>query len=157
MLRYCDERGDDWSSEVALRCHAVHELAAAEAQYHKRCYYDFRRPSTHETIAMYDDQAMKLLADEMNANQKLCSWTSIELYEKYVSYGEKYVSYGGQLAKRHMFTKLVTSLDTDMVALNIEGCASIVGFREYVSKNTHNYGLHLFSLDCELIILLFEH
>ena len=93
---------------------------------------------------------MKLLADEMYANQKLCSWTSIELYKKYVSYG-------GQLAKRHMFTKLVTSLDTDMVALNIEGCASIVGFREYVSKNTHNYGLHLFSLDCELIILLFEH
>ena len=33
-----------------------------------------------------------------------------------------------------MFTKLVTSLGNDVIVLNIEGCASIVGFRDYISK-----------------------
>ena len=33
-----------------------------------------------------------------------------------------------------MFTKLVTHLGDDVVVLSIEGCASIVGFREYVSN-----------------------
>ena len=33
-----------------------------------------------------------------------------------------------------MFTKLVTSLGNDVIVLNIEGCVSIVGFRDYISK-----------------------
>ena len=74
-----------------------------------------------------DDEAMKLLADEMYSNQKLCTWTSTELHDKYMSYG-------GQLTLKQMFTKLVTYLGGDVVVLNIEGCASIVGFREFVGK-----------------------
>ena len=70
---------------------------------------------------------MKLLVSEMHANQKHCTWSSIELYDKYLSYG-------GQLERRQLFTKLVTSLGSDVIVLNIEGCASIVGFREYVSR-----------------------
>ena len=31
------------SREVAIRCHGVHDLAAAEAQYHVRCYDAFRK------------------------------------------------------------------------------------------------------------------
>ena len=95
---------------------------------HLRCYNEFRKsPTCVNQFAVYDDEAMKVLADEMYANQKLCTWTSIELYEKYMSYG-------GQLTRKQMFTKLITSLGTDVVVLSIEGCASIVGFREYVSK-----------------------
>ena len=33
-----------------------------------------------------------------------------------------------------MFTKLITSLGNDVIVLNIEGCASIVRFRDYRSK-----------------------
>ena len=44
------------------------------------------------------------------------------------------MSYGGQLTQKQMFTKLVTYLGGDVVVLNIEGCASIVGFREFVVK-----------------------
>ena len=53
--------------------------------------------------------------------------TSLELHDKYVAYG-------GCLTRKQMFTKLVTYLVDDVVVLSIEGCASIVGFREFVSK-----------------------
>ncbi len=36
------------------------------------------------------------------------------------------MSYGGQLSRKQMFPKLVTCLSSDVVVLNIEGCASIV-------------------------------
>ena len=70
---------------------------------------------------------MKLLADEMYSNQKLCTWTSIELHDKYVGYG-------GQLTQKQIFTKLGTYLGGDVVIHTIEGCASIVGFRELIGK-----------------------
>ena len=70
---------------------------------------------------------MKLLVNEIYANQKQCTWSSIELYDKYLSYG-------GQLERRQLSTKLVTSLGSDVVVLNIEGCTSIAGFREYVGR-----------------------
>ena len=106
----------------------MYDLAAAEAQYHLRCYNEFRKiPYNINDVALYDDEAMKLLANEMYANQKQCTWSSIELYDKYLGYG-------GQLVRKQLFTKLVTSLGNDVIVLNIEGCASIVGFREYISK-----------------------
>ena len=44
------------------------------------------------------------------------------------------MSYGGQLTRKQMFTELFTYLGGDVVVLNIEGCALIVGFQEYVVK-----------------------
>ena len=61
------------------------------------------------------------------SNQKLCTWTSTELHDKYMSYG-------GQLTQKQVLTKLVTYLGGDVVVLNIEGCASIVGFRGFLGK-----------------------
>ena len=128
VLQYCGDRNDEWGREVGMRCHGVYDLAAAEAQYHLRCYDEFRKtPDNINRIVLYDDEAMKLLANEMYSNQKLCTWTFIELYDKYVRYG-------GQLSRKHMFTKLVTCLSGDVVVLNIEGCASIVGFRDHLNK-----------------------
>ena len=47
VLKCCDERNDSWSREVAIRCHGVRGLAAAEVQYHVRCYDSFRKiPAT---------------------------------------------------------------------------------------------------------------
>jgi len=48
-----------------------------------------------------DDATLNLLIDEMYTNRKLCTWASIELYDKYVSHG-------GLLTRKQMFTKLVT-------------------------------------------------
>ncbi len=75
--------------------------------------------NTDDVALYYDDEAMKLLANEMYANQKQCAWSSIELYDKYLGYS-------GQLVRKQLFTKLVTSLGNDVIVLNIEGCASIV-------------------------------
>ena len=57
--------------------------------------------------------------------KKQCAWSSIELYDKYLDYG-------GQLVRKQLFTKLVTSFGNNVIVLNIEGCASSVGFRDYI-------------------------
>ena len=80
----------------------MHDLAAAEAQYHVHCYDEFRKiPLKVDQTLQIDDEAMKILIDEMYDNRRLCTWTSIELHDKYLSYG-------GQLTRKQMFTKLVT-------------------------------------------------
>ena len=127
VLQCCD-RNDAWSTEVEIRCHGVHDLAAAEAQYHIRCYDEFRKiPTNVDHCSILQCEAMKLLFHEMYTNRKLCTWTSVELHDKYVSYG-------GQLTRKQMFNKLVTHLGDEVVVLCIEGCASIVGFRELVGN-----------------------
>lgn len=126
VLQCCQ---DAWSREVSLRCHGVHDLAAVEAQYHYRCYDNFRKipPSDSEQSILVDDEAMKKLVDEMYINRRLCTWTSIELHEKYTGYG-------GKLTRKQMFSKLAMHLGDDVVVLNIDGCASIIGFQEFVGK-----------------------
>ena len=129
VLQCCQDRNDAWSREVSLRCHGLHDLAAAEAQYHYRCYDNFRKipPSDSEQSLLVDDEAMKKLVDEMYVNCRLCTWTSIELHEKYTGYG-------GKLTQKQMFSKLAMHLGDDAVVLNIDGCASIIGFQEFIGK-----------------------
>jgi hypothetical protein len=104
----------------------VHDFATYEAQYYIHCYDDFRKIPVHaDQTPVIDDQAMQKLVNEMHANQQLRTWTSIELHDKYVSYG-------GQLTRKQLFTKLITYLGDDVVVLQIEGCAPIVGFRSFV-------------------------
>ena len=63
-----------------MRCHSVHDLAAAEGQYHVRCYDYFRKvPVQTDQILIAEDEAFKMLINEMYANQNVCTWTSIEL------------------------------------------------------------------------------
>ena len=47
VLCHCANRNDEWSSEVAVRISGVHDLAAAAAQYHYRCYNEFRAAPVH--------------------------------------------------------------------------------------------------------------
>ena len=128
MLGYCISRNDAWSSEVYLRCHGAHCLAEAEAQYHLRCYDEFRKGNVHvhQTLTI-DDNSMRLLIDDLYANQQLRTWTTPELYDMYVSFG-------GQLTLKQMFTKLVNHLGEHIIVLRMDGCASILGFRELVGK-----------------------
>ena len=72
-----------------MRCHGVHDLAVAEAQYHRHCYDEFRKFPVHADQTSIDDEAMKYLADEMYSKQKLCTWTSLNCM----------MSYGGQLTQ----------------------------------------------------------
>jgi hypothetical protein len=36
VMQYCHDKNNVWSRD-AMSCHGVHDLAAAEAQYHIRC------------------------------------------------------------------------------------------------------------------------
>jgi len=69
VLQYCSDQNDEWGREVTICCHGVHDLAAAEAHYH-RCYNAFRKIPYFNDVAIYDNGAMKLLANKMYANQK---------------------------------------------------------------------------------------
>ena len=72
---------------------------------------------------LYDGDPMKLVIDDMLANKLLQTWTNLELYEMYLGLG-------GQLSRQHM-TNLTTHLGDDIM----EGCVSVVGFRELVGKS----------------------
>ena len=64
----------------------MHDLAAAEAQYHLKCYNDFRKvPVQTEQTPFIDDSALQSLVGEMFAGRKQCTWTSLELHSKYVA------------------------------------------------------------------------
>ena len=50
-----------WSKEISMRCHSVHDLAAAEGQYHVRCYDNFRKvPVQTDQILIAEDEALKI-------------------------------------------------------------------------------------------------
>lgn len=127
VLQYCSQRNDAWGREVAVRCHGVHDLAAAEAQYHIRCYNDFRKiPKYVDQTPLIADEAMKGLIEEMHSQRNVSMWTSIELHEKYATNG-------GQLTRRQLFTKLVTHFGDSVIVLSLQGCASVIGFREFLT------------------------
>ena len=75
-----------------------------------------------------DGDPMKLVIDDMLANKLLRTWTSLELYEMYLGLG-------GQLSRQQMLTNLTTHLGDDIVVVHMEGCVSVVGFRELVGKS----------------------
>ena len=60
VMQYYDDRNDVWSMDVSMHCDGVHDLTAAEAQYHIRFYDEFRKRPVHA-----DQISMKLLVDEM--------------------------------------------------------------------------------------------
>lgn len=121
---------NEWGREVSIRCHGVHGLGVAEAQYHKRCYDKFRKiPARCGNTMMLEDNAMQSVIQEMIENRKHSTLTSLELYEMYSNFG-------GKLTQRQMLTRLVAHLlvGDSVIVLNIEGCASIVGFQEHMGK-----------------------
>ena len=63
VLQNCDDRNYAWSRKVCVFCHGVHYLAAAEAQYHIRCYDEFRKkfPMIADQTSMVDDEAMQVI------------------------------------------------------------------------------------------------
>ena len=70
---------------------------------------------------------MILVIDDMFANKLLQTWTNLELYEMHLGLG-------GQLSRQQM-TNLTTHLGDDIVVVRMEGCVSVVGFRELVGKS----------------------
>uniref|UniRef100_UPI00358E0907 uncharacterized protein n=1 Tax=Myxine glutinosa TaxID=7769 RepID=UPI00358E0907 len=133
LLDACEQRNDEWGRQVEIRIKgALTDLPAADAQYHKKCYDLFMIMPKHTNLLrqcrVNDDDALEMVINHLYDNQKLCTWTSIELYDMYCSFG-------GELSCKQMFSKLVTTLGDDIVVVHLEGCASVVGFRDLVGKS----------------------
>lgn len=84
-LAKCDERQDKWAEVVALRVNGVVDLPAADAQYHTKCYNDFRKVPLHSSGSASckpDDSCLAAVIDHTNANKSL-TWTVSELHDVY--------------------------------------------------------------------------
>ncbi len=75
-----------------------------------------------------DEDALKMVIDDMYANQQLRTWTTLELHDIYCSFG-------GRLSRQQMLLKLKYYLGSDIVVVRMDGCASIVGFRNLVGQS----------------------
>ncbi|KAL5020004.1 hypothetical protein ScPMuIL_002896 [Solemya velum] len=143
VVQYCVKRNDFWSRDVSLRCHGVHDLAAAKARYHFRCYDEFRKIPTYRVPPeIIDDNVLQMLIESMYSDQKICTWTSVDLHDKYVGFG-------GDLSRKQMFNRLVKHLGSDVIVLNIQGCASVIGFREYVGNVVQIYEIDTMDEDAD--------
>lgn len=79
----CDERRDQWATEVMARLSSVIDLHAADAQYHVQCYNRFRViPVTHPTMLTPVDEALRSVLLHMTDNVTE-TWTTTELYSMY--------------------------------------------------------------------------
>ena len=132
ILDICDQHNDEWARQVEVRVKgAVSDLPAADAQYHKKCYDAFMTIPKKTNLSLsrkITDDALKRVVDDMYAHQNDCTWASVELYDKYKSFG-------GTLSRKQMFQNLTNHLGEDVVVIHMEGCVSVVGFRHFVGKS----------------------
>ena len=118
-------------NEVDIRIRGEADLAKAEARYHKLCYDRFckfpQASCTRRCVKPSNvDAALASCIDYMY-EKRTVSHTTGELYDNYCSAG-------GQLTKKKMLANLCDYFGEKIVVLHIEGCASIVGFRDVVGK-----------------------
>ncbi len=128
----CDQRNDQWGDQVRFRIQAtVSDLHAADAKYHRDCLQTFKSiRHLHNAQIGGDcdvDRAYAKVIDNM-VTDKTRIWNAVELEELYYSYG------GTELSRRLLIAKLSNELEPDLLVLSGIGVASILVFRNQVSK-----------------------
>lgn len=129
----CAERNDAWADAVMGRLAGVHsDLHAADAQYHKDCYSKFmnlRNQSAQQESKRCpnpdEDKALKMTINIMNQD-KSHVWTSVELYDLYIGFDVPHAT----LSRRQFISNLLKYMGSEVIEMKIEGCASLIGFRE---------------------------
>ena len=124
----CEDRQDQWANEVAVRLCGVFDLHASDAQYHVCCYDKFRviplsRPSMM-TASL--EEALRSVVTTMTEHMKE-TWTTTELYSMYVDAS-------GTVARRQFVSNLKSYFGDKLIVLHIEGCESVVGFKDSVGQ-----------------------
>lgn len=123
----CNERQDAWSTAVSLRLAGVRgDLHASDAQYHISCYYNFRKIPQKVNCKPAIEESLRIVVEEMKGNVQE-TWTKSELYEIYSRNS-------GSLTLRQMFANLCDYFGDEIVVLNVVGCETVVGFRNYIAK-----------------------
>lgn len=85
---------------------------------------------THSTLSsvsehVYDD-ALNTVITHMHKDRS-CLWNSVELHELYVKFG-------GDQSRKAMLLNLTNCLGNDWVLIRVDGCTSIIGYRETVGS-----------------------
>lgn len=129
ILSKCDERQDDWAEVVKLRVNGIMDLPAADAQYHSKCYNAFRKVpiDSSATASKPVDSCLASVIDHMSANKSV-TWTVSELHDVYVANS-------GNLCRKQMLANLCDYYGDAVIVLRVEGCQTIVGFRQYIGKS----------------------
>ena len=140
IMDKCDQLNNDIADKVRIRINgAPSDLHAADAQYHKDCYSRFMSGrNLHASDGIKCKQTNKQgqqtsppnplmhVLDNMNSD-KTRIWSTVELFDLYQSYG-------GTLSRRIMVEKVCASFNDDVLLMQIDGCASMLGFRDQLSK-----------------------
>jgi len=136
LLDIAEQRNDDIARRVKLHLAFVSNLPSAECKYHIRCYNSFTKVPKYADLptGIADENALKELIEYMNRNRSRM-WNSVELHSLYSDLG-------GRLARRDMFSKLTDCMSKDIIIVRVDGCVTIVGFRESVAKS-----LKIFKVD----------
>ena len=123
----CDERQDQWANEVAARLYGVIDLPAAEAQYHVPCYDKFRVVSVSRPSLMAPvEEALRFVVTTMAENMTE-TWTTSDLYSMYLAAS-------GTVSRRQFLSNITAYFGDKLLLLHIEGCESVVGFKDSLGQ-----------------------
>ena len=142
ILQHCAVRDDASAEDIRIRVSgAPADLHAANAQYHRDCHKQFF--SERNTKAAQSATVSQSLPNLPNVDPSLTVviglmreqparvWNSAELHQLYMeASGCKDKS--TRHARRRLATKLSTHFGNELVVMRIDGCASLLCFRQYV-------------------------
>lgn len=138
ILDKCDERNDEWASQVRIRvAGAVSDLHAADARYHIDCRVNFM--STRSTIAVVKtaqtgaqelDEALQAVIRVLKEDLSRI-WNSVDLNHLYLEHG------GTALSRRLLITRLSEHFGEDLLVLSSPGIATILAFKSRTAKVLH--------------------
>ena len=128
IIDVADERNDDVARRVKLHLAFVADLPSAGCKYHVRGYNNFMKVSKHADLSTstVDEDALKQVIECMRRNRSKL-WYSVELHCLYSELG-------GKLARHDMFSKLTDCISKEVTVINVDGCATIVGFRAHIGQ-----------------------
>lgn len=128
----CDDRADEWATEVRHRLAALTvraaDLHAADARYHKDCYSRFFSGRSHpaatkkEPTIVSQDSPVQSLVNHLKDNHTQ-QWDSVQLMELYVELG-------GSPMRRSTLIKFVQEMLQDLIVLSAPGYRSIIFFKD---------------------------
>jgi hypothetical protein len=129
ILDVAGQRNDEVARRVSLHIGFLSDLPSAECKYHVRCYNSFMKIPLYADLptGTVDDKELQQVIECMNQNKSKV-WNSIQLHELYTNLG-------GELTRREMFKKLTDCISKDFVIVRVDGCATLVGFREIIAKH----------------------
>ena len=126
IIDVAEERNDNVATRVKLHHAFLSDLPSAGCKYHVRCYSNSMKVPKYADLSTstVDEDALKQVIECMKRNMSTL-WNRVELHSLYSELG-------GKLARHDMFSKLTDCISKDVTVINVDGCATIVGFRAHI-------------------------